>query len=295
MAGVFSTPPYSDHSNLEVAPAGLEPAPGHQDWSDSSQKELHYQRAWADVSNGTVPQNDEPKQRILGLSVRRFWAVVIILVVVLAAGIGGGVGGGLAAQRQTSSSSPVAPDQAAGSSSTPSPLSTSSTSLEPAGISTVSTSSESSTKTTSSASRASSEAPTDGGCPDINGSSFTPRDASGKTMPLSAGEPAQSFLRYCSTNWPSGARYGNPGLRDIMKVYQPSLEDCIAACASYNVNYKANAGGDLTGLCRAVTVVKMDGEFCYLKNDTGSIAFVNSKQPELFSSAVLLSSSNGGD
>ena len=41
-----------------------------------------------------------------------------------------------------------------------------------------------------------------------------------------------------------------------MKLYQPSLEDCIAACASYNVNYKANAGGDLTGLCRAVTVVK---------------------------------------
>jgi hypothetical protein len=116
MAGVSSTPPYSDHSNLEVAPAGLEPAPVHQDWSnpsaapvhhdwsDPSQKELHYQRAWADVSEGPVPQNHDPKQRILGLSVRRFWAIVIILVVVLAAGIGGGVGAGLAAQKQTSSS-----------------------------------------------------------------------------------------------------------------------------------------------------------------------------------------------
>jgi hypothetical protein len=41
-----------------------------------------------------------------------------------------------------------------------------------------------------------------------------------------------------------------------MKMYQPSLEDCIAACASYNVDYNANAGGDPTGLCRAVTVVK---------------------------------------
>jgi hypothetical protein len=146
--------------------------------------------------------------------------------------------------------SSVASDQAAGSSST------SSTWSEPAGTSTVSTSSESATKTTSSASRATSGAPTDGGCPDINGSSFTPRDASGNTIPLSAGEPAQSFLRYCSTNWPSGAEFGNPDVRDIMKMYQPSLEDCIAACASYNVDYKANAGGDSTRLCRAVTVVK---------------------------------------
>lgn len=155
--------------------------------------------------------------------------------------------------------SAVASDQAAGFSSTSSTLSTSptsSTSSEPAGTSTISTSSESSTKTTSSASRATSAAPTDGGCPDINGSAFTPRDAAGNTIPLSAGEPAQSFLRYCSTNWPAGAKFGNPDVRDLMKVYQPSLEDCIAACASYNVNYKANAGGDPTGLCRAVTVVK---------------------------------------
>ncbi|KAH6845643.1 hypothetical protein B0I37DRAFT_417167 [Chaetomium sp. MPI-CAGE-AT-0009] len=305
MASVFSTPQYSDHSNLEVAQPepGLETAPVHNNWNnhDASQKESYYQRAWADVSEGTVPQNDEPKGRILGLSVRRFWAIVIILVVVVAAAIGGGVGGGLAAQRQTSSSSSgVASDQGAnqgaGSSST---LSTSS---EPAGTSTeVSsssspTSSESSTKTTSSASgAATSGAPTDGGCPDINGSAFTPRDAEGKTIPLGAGEPAQSFMRYCSTNWPAGARWGNPDVRDIMKVYQPSLEDCIAACASYNVGYKANAGGDMTGLCRAVTVVKKDGEFCYFKNNTGHIEFVNSNNPELFSSAVLLSSSDGGN
>lgn len=106
MAGPFSTPQDSDHSNLEVAPppAGLEPASLHQDWSDLSQKELYYQRPWADVSEETVPKNDEPKQRILGLSVRRFWAIVIILAVLVAAAIGGGVGAGLAAQRQTSPS-----------------------------------------------------------------------------------------------------------------------------------------------------------------------------------------------
>jgi hypothetical protein len=44
-----------------------------------------------------------------------------------------------------------------------------------------------------------------------------------------------------------------------MKIYLPSLEDCIRACALYNVNYQANVDNGVAaegGLCRAVGVVK---------------------------------------
>lgn len=60
---------------------------------------------------------------------------------------------------------------------------------------------------------------TDAGCPNINDTSFSPLDAQGKAIPLRAGAAAQSFLRFCDTNWPAGAEHGNPGIHDIMKVY----------------------------------------------------------------------------
>jgi hypothetical protein len=49
---------------------------------------------------GLVPEPEKPKQKILGLRVYTFWAVVIVLVIILSGAIGGGVGGGLAAQKK---------------------------------------------------------------------------------------------------------------------------------------------------------------------------------------------------
>jgi hypothetical protein len=89
-----STPNHSvtmhDYSRLEPLPhSALEPVP--------AQKEYYNPPAWAEQPvGGSRPY--EPKQKILGLSVRAFWTIVVLLVVVLAAGIGGGVGGGLAAR-----------------------------------------------------------------------------------------------------------------------------------------------------------------------------------------------------
>ncbi len=82
-------------------------------------------------------------------------------------------------------------------------------------------------------------------------------------MPLRTGAAAQSFLRFCDTNWPSGADYGNPGTLDLVKLYLPSLEACITACAEYNVNWESNLAKGVRiggGLCRGVSIVKT-GEF----------------------------------
>lgn len=52
----------------------------------------------------------------------------------------------------------------------------------------------------------------------------------------------------------------------------PDLNQCIMACAEYNAGYATSLQGDVDvggGLCRTVSMVIRDGEFCYLKNGTG--------------------------
>jgi hypothetical protein len=55
-----------------------------------------------------------------------------------------------------------------------------------------------------------------------------------------------------------------------MKMYLPSLEACITACAEYNVNLERNLGQGIgvvageSGLCRAVSVVKARESFPFL-------------------------------
>ncbi|KAK4136678.1 hypothetical protein BT67DRAFT_187736 [Trichocladium antarcticum] len=226
-------------------------------------------------------------QRILGLSVRTFWVVVVILVVLLAAGIGGGVGGSLAARRRAESAGLPAADGPA-TQTPPSPPPSSPTPEPPATDAATTTTTPAPTSTTARANAAAvSPAPTDGGCPDMDGTAYTPLDAGGRAIALRAGG-AQAFRRLCATNYPSGALYGNPRIHDIVKLWLPSLEACIGACAAYNLAYEANAAGRVAagGLCRSVAVVKIEGEYCYLKNGTGTNETFG--RPSIYSSAVLL-------
>jgi hypothetical protein len=107
---------------------------------------------------------------------------------------------------------------------------------------------------------AASPAPRDAGCPNINGTFYTPSDASGKLIAIQSDGiySDQIFVQLCNTNYPSGAEYGNPGIYDILKMYVPSLEDCITACAYYNRQYQINQakGVPRTGLCKSVAIVK---------------------------------------
>jgi hypothetical protein len=104
----------------------------------------------------------------------------------------------------------------------------------------------------------------------FNNSIVQPTDATGKAIIVS--NSAQEFRIACNTNYPSGTTYGNPNIHDIMKIYMPDFSSCIMACAAYNAGYNTNYqdGVDVAGgLCRAVTMVINEGEFCYLKNGTG--------------------------
>ena len=87
-----------------------------------------------------------------------------------------------------------------------------------------------------------------------------PTDALGQSILLkTAGGTAQSFVRFCRTDFPVGKEYGNGGIHDILKLCLPSLEDCIAACAMYNQRYqtKTDKGVPVAGgLRKSVTIVK---------------------------------------
>ncbi|KAK0734903.1 hypothetical protein B0T26DRAFT_632413, partial [Lasiosphaeria miniovina] len=130
-------------------------------------------------------------------------------------------------------------------------------------------------------------APTDGGCPRINGTAFKATDASGN--PVAWVLPGQQFTQLCETNYPSGSDLGNPGIHDILKIWLPSLEDCMTACAYHNAKQFENMQNGIDvgqgGFCKSVTIVKSAGEYCYLKNGTG----VNNTRgnPSIYSSAVL--------
>ncbi len=135
-------------------------------------------------------------------------------------------------------------------SSTPGADSTSpSTSAQPAGTPTATI--------PTAASGSPSPAPIDGGCPRINGTKYVPHNSTGGSMTIPGAGAAQSFAVLCDTNWPAGEGNGNPGVRDIMSLYLPSLQDCMAACAEYNLGYQAGAGtASSGGFCRSVAILK---------------------------------------
>ncbi|GKT41663.1 uncharacterized protein ColSpa_01844 [Colletotrichum spaethianum] len=246
----------SGQSGLEAAPDRFSTAPIPYD--PSEMQSPREKSVWTSSHAYPVsPSTPLERRRILGLTVPFFWCLVIALVVILVGGIAGGVAGGLAAQKANSSST--------SSQST----ATSSTSRSvPTGVR---------------------SAPTDDGCPNINQTTYTPTNGNGNSMKVGSGS-AQSFQQLCEVNYPSGAAYGNPELYDIFKVYVPTFRECMDLCAAYNQEYNNNlAQGNVAsgGYCRSVAMIKLPGEYCYLKNGTGKMD--TQGHPKDFISAVVIS------
>ncbi|KAI1488931.1 hypothetical protein F5X96DRAFT_43424 [Biscogniauxia mediterranea] len=226
-------------------------------------------------ATGREAKSTDSRRRVLGLTVPVFWALVIAAVIILAAGIGGGIGGGLVAQQQKSTS-------LGASNPTPTPTTPSSGGE--------SSSPSSPSPSSSSSSGATVALPTDGGCPQISGQTYTPYAVDGQPIPLSSGEggsqAGQLFRQQCYTNWVSSAASGT---HDILRIYMPTLENCIMTCAEYNAAYRAglaSGAGVGGGYCVAVSIVKRSAGFCYLKN--GTVTNDTLGNPEAYSSAVLI-------
>ncbi|KAK2063212.1 hypothetical protein LY76DRAFT_588659 [Colletotrichum caudatum] len=237
------------------------------------------------------PPTTLEKRRVFGLTVPVFWSLVAALVVILAGGIAGGVAGGLAAQKANNSSS-AAPSSSGTAAVASQPIPTTSEASPGSG----SGSGSPSSTATSSAYRAPPTgvrpAPIDDGCPRINQTSYTPTDANGDPVKVGSGSP-QTFRQLCEVNYPSSAEYGNPDLYDIFKVYVPNFRECMDLCAAYNQAYSGNlASGNVAsgGYCRSVAMIKLPGEYCYLKNGTGETSKMDTQgHPKDFVSAIVIS------
>lgn len=128
--------------------------------------------------------------------------------------------------------------------------------------------------------------PSDSGCPQIEGQTYTPYAVDGKPIPLEQGGASQEFAQHCYTNFVSSAAAQT---HDILKIFMPTLENCIMTCAEYNAAYRANLDANAGvggGYCVGVTLEKFDAGFCYLKNGTGTNDTMG--RPDVYSSAVLL-------
>ncbi|KAF7919851.1 hypothetical protein BELL_0257g00150 [Botrytis elliptica] len=267
------------NTSVETQP-GLEvqDASSRKTWPCSSQET----RSKIQGEKGAILE----RRQIAGLSIGTFWALVVLLCLIVGGGISGGVVAGIAAQRNECKSTVINTSSgsensaAVVSSTTTSAIYSTSTRNSIASSTTssgliIDNSNIASSSTTSSApfNPSVSTAPASH-CSDefstFNDSLVQPLSSEGSAVNLS-GIP-QTFRVACYTNYPSGAQYGNPGIHDIMKIYMPDLIQCMMACAEYNAGYSTNLQGGIDvggGLCRAVSMVIKDGEFCYLKNGTG--------------------------
>ncbi|KAI1206717.1 uncharacterized protein F4807DRAFT_463406 [Annulohypoxylon truncatum] len=278
---------------LEVVPHAtpVYPLPAHPpshvigNSPDAEEKWSPSSRGWPDVPGSAAtalpqsPSSDveshkgKEKRRVLGLTVPLFWTLVVIVFIILAAALGGGIGGGLKAQQQqkltnNASSDPVTNGTSSSSSSAGGATPTSS---QPAATTTVTSTGP---------------IPSDSGCPLINGQTYTPYAVDGSDFPLQSGKEGQQFKQQCYTNYVSSAAAQT---HDILKIYMPTLENCIMACAAYNEAYASNLANNTGvggGYCVAVTLNKINAGFCYLKNGTTTNDTMG--HPDLYSSAVLL-------
>ncbi|GKT64841.1 hypothetical protein ColTof4_07239 [Colletotrichum tofieldiae] len=275
----------SAQPGLEAAPSRYSTAPIAYD--PSEMQSPGEKSTWTSSQAYPVYTAPPGRRRILGLTVPVFWGLVAALAVILAGGIAGGVAGGLTALKannsSTTSSSPSS--ATAGSQAMPT-ASGASSGPASSSRSSVSTATSSTSRSVPTGVRS---APTDDGCPNINQTVYTPTNGNGDAMKAGSGS-VQSFQQLCEVNYPSGARYGNPELYDILKVYVPTFEECMALCASYNQGYSNNlANGNVAsrGYCRSVAMIKLPGEYCYLKNGTGKMD--TQGHPKDFISAVVIS------
>ncbi|TGO24699.1 hypothetical protein BPAE_0096g00040 [Botrytis paeoniae] len=267
------------NTSVETQP-GLEVrgAPSRQTWPWSSQ-ETH---SGIQGEKGAILE----RRQIAGLSIGTYWALVVLLCLIVGGRIGGGVVAGIAAQRNNCKSTSIntssgVENSAAGVCSTTTSVIYSMNIINSIAPSTTSSGliiddsniASSSTISSAPSNPSVSTAPMSH-CSDkfstYNDSILQPLSSEGSAINVSG--IAQTFRVACYTNYPSSAQYRNPGIHDIMKIYMPDLKQCMMACAEYNAGYSTNLQGGIDvggGLCRAVSMVVKDGEFCYLKNGTG--------------------------
>ncbi|KAF2670640.1 hypothetical protein BT63DRAFT_243786 [Microthyrium microscopicum] len=213
-------------------------------------------------SHGESPTTNQPRERLCGLAPKTFYIIAAIIIVVLvAAAVGGGVGGSQASKKSTASTSNSQTTTSSGSSNSIQGTITSAPSATTHPITTTSTVGPSTTLTVD--------------CPSSNDTIYNANGA--------------LFQKICSD-----APYNALNGLDVINEQSHTLDDCINACAGYNLvnqtairagqNNVCNAvcwratiqGDDFPGQCFGYTTQNSTGSF-KLSGDTrcNSAAWIN--------------------
>ncbi|KAL2260092.1 hypothetical protein VTK26DRAFT_6013 [Humicola hyalothermophila] len=272
-----------EHSTLEpVDYSGLEPVPEHTPpipvESPATKESPYAQHAlgWGDGyqyqnANPPVEKPTQPR-KILGLSVKTFWTFAIILIVLLIGGVAAGIGGGLASRGGTEDSDSSAGEDQAGETTQPGGSATA--------IAVTTTVAVVVPPTFSSPAATGAPLPVNIGCPDKNGTIDEARDSDGNPIQLPDAVRPMAFVRLCYTNYPGG--WDNGAIEDLRRMSPSTMEDCIAACAAFNVD---NFGQG--SMCmHAVLDWSTENKGCFLKSGYGRN--VTKEHPSHYEAASLV-------
>ena len=244
------------HSDLEVVPQSEAPEAQKYAYYANAPEPVPHQSPGdeKEVYASNVHEQNKPPT-ICGLRKRTFWILVIVAVVIVAAAVGGGVGGALASKSSNDTKISGAGAGEAQSSGVPQSSSTTPTPTTQSSISI----------TTTSIVGPSSTIFRD--CPSSNNSLYD----------VNFGDTKMTFRKACDISFLNAN-----GIDNVVGKPLPSLNDCINACAQFNVNNKTQIeqGGRLCnavcwrntfdkindwagGMCFGFTTLNSSGTFRY--------------------------------
>jgi hypothetical protein len=206
------------------------------------------------------PSGQPPKEKILGLSKKVFWIVlVLVLLVVLGVGLGSGLAVGLKHGNKSSATTQTLP--------LPTPVATTTRPSDAGQTNSRDPSTQASNPSVSASSTSTLSAPVTSGTTGVAANSCN------FTLPKTYYAPSGTgFTQYCFTDWPndSPAADGRGNITDLSRAIVYTFEDCMQECLDYNerlaegrtrctaVTYNAN----LT----SIVAVGRQGGNCFLKD-----------------------------
>ncbi|CAO2654057.1 Nn.00g107900.m01.CDS01 [Neocucurbitaria sp. VM-36] len=184
----------------------------------------HYSDDTNKIAYQSAADEHAQSRTICGLRKRTFWIIVIVAILVVAASVGGGVGGALSSRSSGSSSNSNSVSQSQSSaaldaSTTPTP-----TSAEPStSISTTQVVGPTTTLLRD--------------CPSSNNSVYS----------TTFGSTTMQFRKACELSFLNAN-----GIDSVVNKQLTSLDDCINACATYNIQNRTRIAQGTDRICNSV-------------------------------------------
>lgn len=267
---------HAPHSDLEVVHNADTPEAQKYAYNvyDAPESYAHPDADTHKIAYTTDAYEHDRTKTICGLRRRWFWIVALLAITVVAGAVGGGVGGALASKSSNSDNNTSNEGIGAAQSSTSLQSAASSTTPTP-------TSAEPST----SISRTSIVGPSSTIVRDCPSSNNTLYD-------VTLGDSKMTFRKACAISYLNAN-----GIDSVVARPMKSLDDCINACATYNINNRTQIASGSNRICNAVCwrntfdpINDWPGGMCFgytSQNSSGTFKFRTPAETRCDSAALI--------